>query len=111
MYYITFMEKLQFLNQFFETLVALFFILGTIGSTINLVMRRIPEETYKKLEGSHPAVKHVLRIIRKIFVDLWPAIQEAKEAIKAVKEEKARRNSSIPPKNDGETTNETRDKQ
>jgi hypothetical protein len=29
----------------------------------------------------------------------------------AVKEEKARRNSSIPPKNDGDTTNETRDKQ
>lgn len=105
------MEKLQFLNQFFETIVALSFVLWTIGSTINLVMRRIPEETYIKLEGSHPAVKHILRIIRKVFLDLWPAIQEAKEAIKAVKEEKARRNSSIPPKNDGETTNETRDKQ
>jgi len=105
------MEKLQFLNQVFETIVALFFILGTIGSTINLVMRRIPEETYKKLEGSHPAVKHVLRVIRKIFVDLWPAIQEAKEAIKAVREEKARRNSSIPSKNDGEATNEPENKQ
>lgn len=105
------MEKLQFLNQLFDSIVALSIVLFTIGSTINIVLRRIPEETYKKLENSHPALKHVLRIIRKIFIDLWPAIQEAKEAIKAVKEEKIRRNNSIAPKNDGETTNEPKDKQ
>lgn len=79
-------EKIQTLKQLVESLIAILFLLGTLGSSVNLVMRRIPDETYAKLENSHPAMRHLLRFMRKIFVDLWPAIQEAKEAIKAVKE-------------------------
>lgn len=88
------LEKLQVLNQTVQSVLALMVLFGTVGSSINLIMRRIPEETFKKIEGSHPLMKSLLRITRKIFIDLWPAVEEFKKAYNAVKEA---RNNVRPP--------------
>lgn len=91
----------KILAMYFSTLLTF---LGVFGSLVNTIMRKIPEETYRKIEEIHPASKNILRMMRKIFIDIYPALAEAREATAKILQGKV---VYLPPSEEGEKVKES----